>query len=106
MVIWELLHGVRPFRDKPMGSDWSENLGAMAQRRYEGPPQPSARPTDRLTRELTSVLQISLQPDPQDRWQDGSEFSAQLQLCLNPRAQQLLNPPAGNSSEIASSKLK
>lgn len=96
VMLWELLHGERPFQDERMGADWGETLEKMSERRHQGVSLLAVSSADRLTSELTRVLQVGLDPNPDQRWQDGSEMAAQLQLCMNPRAQQLLNPPVRN----------
>ncbi|WP_067718691.1 protein kinase domain-containing protein [Nocardia yamanashiensis] len=42
---------------------------------------------------LRRVLTTCLEPDPDRRWQNGAELAGQLDLCLDARARDLVDPP-------------
>jgi serine/threonine protein kinase len=91
VVLWELLHGERPFNDTEMKSDWTKTLEAMTlRRRTEGPTSPVPL-RDPVARRLELVLRRALSPDPADRSPDGASFARELSLCLNPRAWDLVH---------------
>lgn len=98
LVLSELLTGIRPFNDPSIQSGWSDVLKQMIQQRKTGislAASPQHLPSD-CPEHLVSVLQKCLAPDPDHRWRSGAELASQLELCLNPRAQQILFP-ASNS---------
>ena len=96
LMLWELLTGTRPFQDPSITSGWSALLKQMIQHRKTEPSLkniPQHLPPD-CPEHLITVLQKCLAPSPEDRWQSGDELANQLELCLNPRAQQILFPPS------------
>lgn len=104
LMLAELLTGTRPFQDPSTQSNWSDLLKQMIQQRKTGislAASPQHLPAD-CPEHLVSVLQKCLAPDPADRWRSGAELASQLELCLNPRAQQILFP----SSKSWFAKLK
>src|SRR5690606_39767979 len=38
----------------------------------------------------------ALDPDPAQRWSHGADMARQLQICLDPRARDLVDPPQGS----------
>jgi eukaryotic-like serine/threonine-protein kinase len=90
-LLWELLHGERPFAAEELPSGWSAMLAEMAKRRRLEEPPASERPRDPLTARLESVLRKSLAPDPADRHPDGTAMARELLLCLNSRAWDLVH---------------
>ena len=94
LMLSELLTGTRPFHDPSIQSGWSDLLKQMIQQRKTGislAAHPQHLPSD-CPEHLVSVLQKCLAPDPAHRWRSGAELASQLELCLNPRAQQILFP--------------
>ena len=103
VVLWELLTGTKPFHDDdapPRGtSGGSARSGdrtaldtMLDRRRSADHPTPGELPADCPTA-LRRVLLKSLQPEPTDRWARGAEMAQQLQVCLDPRARELVDPP-------------
>jgi serine/threonine protein kinase len=91
VVLWELLHGQRPFLDEDIGN-WSSSLEVMTnERRTEPPWVPPGAPRDAITTRLEHALKKALSPDPNDRPPDGATLARELLLCLNPRAWDLVN---------------
>lgn len=96
LMLWELLTGTRPFQDPSIESGWSALLKQMIQQRISGPilrNTPQHLPPD-CPEHLITVLQKCLAPNPENRWNSGAELASQLELCMNPRAQQILFPPS------------
>ncbi len=92
VLLYELLVGQRPFPDDVVPGCWSESLELMANRRQNEWQQaveqlPATTPTS-----LKRVLGKALNPNREERWKDGVEFSKQLELCLNHRARDLVDP--------------
>lgn len=94
VMLWELLTGYRPFRDGHLDGGWMETLDKMIERRRDGVRDEAIRdlPAD-LPHGLKEVLLSCLSPDPEERPRSGEELAQQLNLCLQPRLQELLNPP-------------
>ncbi|MGW5105109.1 protein kinase domain-containing protein [Nocardia sp. NPDC004123] len=93
LVLWEMLTGALPFDDADGGTDTGA-VRAMLARRMAGVP---AAALDTLPADtpaaLRRVLLECLQPDPARRWQTGGQLAGQLNLCLDPRARDLVDPP-------------
>jgi len=96
VLLWELLTGSRPFLDEEPGNDWAKTLERMASRRRlgVGPSAMNQLPKD-CPAGLEQVLLMCLAPEAEDRFATASQLARQLELCLQPRAQQLLRPPSG-----------
>jgi eukaryotic-like serine/threonine-protein kinase len=96
LLLWELLAGRRPFRDDQLRGDWAGTLARMTERRRAGvdPADTAALPAD-LPRGLAEVLLAGLAPDPAQRPESGAALARELELCLRPRARNLLYPPKG-----------
>ncbi len=91
VLLWELLHGERPFNDEDIGG-WSASLDAMtAMRRTEPPWTPPGASRDAVTIRIEHILRKVLSPDPANRHVDGAALARELLLCLNPRAWDLVN---------------
>ncbi|RJO71032.1 serine/threonine protein kinase [Nocardia panacis] len=95
VVLWELLTGAKPFgEDTVAGSDRAA-LDTMLKARGGGgqalltrdlpPGCPSA---------LRRALGRALEPEPDQRWSSGADFAQQLDVCLDERARDLVDPPA------------
>lgn len=98
LMLWELLTGKKPIQDPTEWSSWSALLKQMIQERKTEPSLRSATqhiPPD-CPDHLITVLQKCLAPSPEKRWTSGAELASQLELCLNPRAQQILYPSSTN----------
>ncbi|WP_433566883.1 hypothetical protein ACQP1O_17850 [Nocardia sp. CA-151230] len=95
VVLWELLTGAKPFDDTTAGkrSD-AATLATMAQRRRAGvdPAALKRIPPDCPTA-LQRVLLTGLAPERDQRWAGGAALAQQLELCLDERARDLVDPP-------------
>lgn len=95
VVLWEFLAGTKPFADGTGGDAGDRTtLDAMLERRSHGvvPHPRDDLPADCPTT-LSRVLSKALEPDPADRWSSGNELAQQLDVCLDPRARDLVDPP-------------
>lgn len=96
VLLWELLTGELPFDDLPVTGNWSQLLDRLLEQRrgieLNMPTRLPAMPD--LPPGLESILVTCLSPDPNQRYQSGRELAAQLELCLKPRAREILNPTA------------
>jgi hypothetical protein len=101
VVLWEMLHGERPFRDELQEGGWSSTLDTMAKKRWQGPPEPSDRPLDDCASQLESVLLRCLEPNPENRPSDGATLERELRLCLHPRARRILKMPRAGWRNLA-----
>ncbi|MFC3964149.1 serine/threonine-protein kinase [Nocardia jiangsuensis] len=98
VVLWELLTGEKPFDDRvaaASGGDGDETmLEAMLLSRTSGVDTATA---DRLPADcpasLRRILLSCLAADRAQRWSDGAVLAKQFELCLNPRARDLVDPP-------------
>ncbi|HEX5102680.1 MAG TPA: serine/threonine-protein kinase, partial [Pirellulaceae bacterium] len=91
VVLWELLHGERPFADEAPDGGWSQMLAGMAHRRRDSVALPKTKPGDPVEARLDQVLRKALSPDPAQRHADGAALARDLLLCLNPRAWDLVH---------------
>jgi serine/threonine protein kinase len=91
VLLWELLHGERPFADEEMSGVWSRDLDKMVKLRRTEPPYRPPGIADPVTKRLEQVLKKALSPDPGDRHPDGASLAREIALCLNPRAWDLVN---------------
>ncbi|MFI6364846.1 protein kinase [Nocardia sp. NPDC050630] len=96
VLLWELLTGAMPFEDPPMPADPDdrvETIATMVALRERGVTAETLRelPADTPSA-LRRVLLECLRPDPQRRWRNGAELAAQLDLCLDERARELVDP--------------
>ncbi|MGV9666402.1 serine/threonine-protein kinase [Nocardia niigatensis] len=93
LVLWEMLTGTLPFDDSDAGAG-ADAVRAMHARRMAGVP---AAALDTLPADtpaaLRRVLLECLRPEPARRWQTGGQLAGQLNLCLDPRARDLVDPP-------------
>ncbi|WP_460722135.1 protein kinase domain-containing protein [Nocardia heshunensis] len=97
VVLWELLTGAKPFDDTTAGpGDHGDRttLEAMLDRRRGGV---EAAALDRVPPDcpaaLRRVLLTCLAPDRDQRWADGAVLAKQLDMCLDERARDLVDPP-------------
>ncbi|MEC3913775.1 serine/threonine-protein kinase [Nocardia sp. CDC160] len=97
VVLWELLTGAKPFDDSTAGpGDHGDRttLEAMLDRRRSGV---DTAALDRVPSDcpaaLRRVLLTCLRPDRDHRWASGSVLAKQLDMCLDERARDLVDPP-------------
>lgn len=95
VLLWELLHGERPFRDEVLEDGWSGTIDSMLERRraaslYVPPDAGDDLPTQRLRRVLTRTLDL----DPARRPATGTQLARELFLCSQPQAWDVLFAPA------------
>ncbi|MBH0781303.1 serine/threonine-protein kinase [Nocardia bovistercoris] len=100
VVLWELLTGAKPFDDSTAGASThgdDTTLEAMLERRSAGVEEPALQrvPPD-CPAALRRVLLTCLEPDRADRWASGEVLAKQLELCLDPRARELVDPKPGS----------
>jgi serine/threonine protein kinase len=95
VVLWELLTGAKPFDDSTAGehSD-AATLAAMLKRRRAGidPDALQQIPPD-CPAALRRVLLTCLAFERDKRWPGGAQLAQQLELCLDERARDLVDPP-------------
>ncbi|QIS08359.1 serine/threonine-protein kinase [Nocardia arthritidis] len=87
-LLWEMLTGTVPF-----AADTDDPATALEHRRGGIDPAALARIPADCPAALRRVLLTCLEPDPQRRWPDGATLAQQLELCLDPRARDLVDPP-------------
>jgi eukaryotic-like serine/threonine-protein kinase len=98
VVLWELLTGAKPFDDSTAGAGSHSDetmLDAMLARRRGGVEAGALErvPPDRPAA-LRRVLLTCLAPERESRWDSGALLAQQLELCLDERARDLVDPPA------------
>ncbi|GAB2717028.1 serine/threonine-protein kinase [Nocardia thraciensis] len=91
VLLWEMLAGASPFDYTREEAERSE---ASVARRLAGVTEAAAArlPAD-TPATLRRTLLRCLAPDPRLRWQSGAELAGQLDLCLDARARDLVDPP-------------
>ncbi|MGV9837098.1 serine/threonine-protein kinase [Nocardia niigatensis] len=97
VVLWELLTGAKPFDDTTAGpGDHGDRttLETMLARRRGGV---DTSALDRVPPDcpaaLRRVLLTCLEPDREQRWSSGAVLAKQLEMCLDERARDLVDPP-------------
>ncbi|WP_051177790.1 serine/threonine-protein kinase [Nocardia concava] len=97
VVLWELLTGAKPFDDSTAGpGDHGDRttLEAMLARRRGGVDTAALdRVPANCPAALRRVLLTCLAPARDQRWGSGAELATQLDLCLDERARDLVDPP-------------
>ncbi|MFI6776011.1 serine/threonine-protein kinase [Nocardia sp. NPDC050412] len=99
-LLWKLLTGAAPFDDPPMPTDpdaRAETFATMVRLREHGITDATlARLPADTPSALRRVLLGCLQADPHQRWSNGKVLAQQLDLCLDQRARDLIDPPPGS----------
>ncbi|MFE7743993.1 protein kinase [Nocardia sp. NPDC057455] len=95
VLLWEMLTGALPFDDPPFtDGPATETYAAMlAVRRRGVSPEALTRLPEETPAALRRVLLDCLHADPEHRWRGGAELAGQLDLCLDARARDLVDPP-------------
>ncbi|MBF6125727.1 serine/threonine-protein kinase [Nocardia brasiliensis] len=97
VLLWELLTGRKPFDDDGVTGGDRTALDGMLERRSGSP---KALPYQDLPADcpaaLRRVLVRALEPDPDKRWPSGADMAQQLEVCLDARARDLVDPPPGS----------
>ncbi|MFB7720658.1 serine/threonine-protein kinase [Nocardia sp. NPDC056100] len=94
VVLWELLTGHRPFDDETRAGDSESSLERMLRlRQREIDPQYLEQLPADCPPTLRRVLLKCLAPHRDDRWVNGAALAQQLDLCLDHRARDLVDPP-------------
>ncbi|MBF6262548.1 protein kinase [Nocardia farcinica] len=100
VVLWELLTGAKPFDDSTAGAGRrgdDTTLEAMLERRSLGvDPAALDRVPPDCPAALRRVLLTCLEPDRERRWAGGDVLAKQLDLCLDQRARELVDPKPGS----------
>ncbi|WP_067540195.1 serine/threonine-protein kinase [Nocardia crassostreae] len=95
VLLWELLTGRRPFDDEANAGISAASVDRMltVRRHGVGPERLADLPAD-CPATLRRVLLTCLAPDPGGRWASGAELAQQLEVCLDARARDLVDPPS------------
>ncbi|MGY2112343.1 protein kinase domain-containing protein [Nocardia gipuzkoensis] len=96
VLLWEMLTGASPFDDPPPTEEGSvtETYARMLAVRRDGVPAAAlSRLPEDTPAALRRVLLECLHADPRRRWRSGAELAGQLDLCLDTRARDLVDPP-------------
>jgi serine/threonine protein kinase len=89
VLLWELLHGTRPFEDIRR-DDLETTLREMIAQREAGPPPHTTSDGGSLLYILERVLRRCLAPLPEDRYPSAARLLRELRISLNPVARDIL----------------
>ncbi|MGW4715955.1 protein kinase domain-containing protein [Nocardia sp. NPDC004260] len=104
VLLWEMLTGATPFDDPPLEQNdpGTETYTRMLTERRGGVSAAAlARLPEDTPATLRRVLLDCLHEDPRRRWRGGAELAGQLDLCLDTRARDLVDPPPGSLAHRA-----
>lgn len=87
VLLWELLTGSRPFEEK------AGDEHQLAARHRDALTDAATRLPPDTPATLRRTLLRCLDPDPRRRWRSGADLAGQLELCLDARARDLVDPP-------------
>ncbi|WP_083897618.1 serine/threonine-protein kinase [Nocardia vinacea] len=100
VVLWELLTGAKPFDDSTAtATDHGDDtaLEGMLERRTSGVDDAALqRVPANCPAALRRVLLTCLESDRTLRWANGGVLAKQFDLCMDPRARDLVDPPPGS----------
>ncbi|MEV6324387.1 protein kinase [Nocardia sp. NPDC051787] len=105
VLLWEMLTGTRPFDDPPLAESvpTAETYAGMLEVRRRGVSAMAlSRVPEGTPAALRRVLLECLHVDPKRRWRSGAELAVQLDLCLDARARDLVDPPPDSLAYRAS----
>jgi eukaryotic-like serine/threonine-protein kinase len=92
VLLWELLTGNRPFVDESMPANWTGALAKMRDRRSQGVSDEARRHLPKnCSPGLAHVLLKCLTCDRDERYASAAEAAREFELCLQPRARQLMH---------------
>jgi serine/threonine protein kinase len=102
VVLWELLTGKLPYKHVSIESGWQQTLDEMTELRRNGPDVDALKSiTDGLPPGLSATLRKCLEPNPEDRFSTAGELARQLELCMSPQLQQLVQPSETDNWQFA-----
>ncbi|WP_433524292.1 serine/threonine-protein kinase [Nocardia pseudovaccinii] len=98
VVLWELLTGAKPFDDSTAADHGDDTaLEGMLERRTVGVDDTALqRVPANCPAALQRVLLTCLESDRTRRWANGGVLAKQFDLCMDPRARDLVDPPPGS----------
>ncbi|WP_084508669.1 serine/threonine-protein kinase [Nocardia pseudovaccinii] len=98
VVLWELLTGAKPFDDSTATDHGDDTaLEGMLERRTAGVEDTALqRVPANCPAALQRVLLTCLESDRTRRWANGGVLAKQFDLCMDPRARDLVDPPPGS----------
>lgn len=87
VMLWEMLHGKRPFPNVKSG--WTSMLVQLSSARRNSEIE-TPTTSDPLVAQMRIALLKCLEPEVEDRFPDGESFARELELCLQPAAAKLM----------------
>lgn len=90
ILLCELLTGHRPFQDSHERMTWTQTLDHLLEQRRKGCDNVAFEGEESWPEGLATTLRRCLSPAPENRPRDAEELNRALELCLRPRARQLL----------------